>query len=82
MTQRHAWITQGLMKSCIRKSKLYMIYCKNRTLENKLRFTNYRNKLKSLLDKAEKFHYFELFNKMSGNIKETWKLLNSALNKK
>ena len=31
MTPRHDWMTKGLMKSCIKKSKLYRKCCTNRT---------------------------------------------------
>ena len=35
MTPRHGWMTKGLTKSCVRKSKLYRAYCKNRCDSNK-----------------------------------------------
>jgi hypothetical protein len=80
MTPRHDWITKGLMKSCARKSNLYRKYCKNRSKYNKDRYIAYRNRLKGLLLKAEKSFYSDKFKSISGNIKETWKLLGTILN--
>ena len=81
MTPRHDWMTKGLMKSCIKKSKLYRKYCKNRTNENKKKYLAYKNKLKKLLHLAETRFYKDKFNLTMGNIRETWKLLGSVLNK-
>ena len=57
MTPRHEWITKGLMKSCIRKSKLYRKFCRSRTAANKDKYVAYRDKLKVLLRQAEKKYY-------------------------
>ena len=45
----HEWMTKGLIKSCVRKSKLYKLNCRNPSDEARLRYITYRNKLKSLL---------------------------------
>jgi hypothetical protein len=81
MMPRNEWITKGLMKSCIRKSKLYKCYCQNRTKANKDKYVAYRNKLKILLSKAEKKFYLDKFSTLAGNLRLTWKLLNSITNK-
>ncbi len=81
-TPRQEWITKGLIKSCNKKSVLYKKYKLNPTEGNKARFISYRNKLKSLLRKAEKDFYKTKFNLFKGNMTQTWKLLNSVLNKK
>ena len=81
LTARHPWITKGLMKSCVKKSKLYRKYCKNRSKNNKDKYITYRNKLNCLLHKAEKSYYKDKFKLVSGNIRETWKLLDSIFNK-
>ena len=54
MTPRHPWMTKGLMKSCIKKSKLYRKFCNKRTPANKQKYTNYRKYLKRLLDKDKR----------------------------
>jgi hypothetical protein len=81
MTPRHDWMTKGLMRSCMKKSKLYRKYCKNRTKRNKDNYLAYRNKLKKLIRLSETRYYKEKFNSLMGNTRETWKLLDSVLNK-
>jgi len=81
MTPRHAWMTKGLMKSCIKKSKLYKIYCKDRTGLNKDKYVTYRNKLKTLLHIAKKTFYSDKLSQVKGNMRQTWKVINTVLNK-
>lgn len=80
MTPRHEWMTKGLMKSCIRKSKLYRVFCRNRCDANKAKYLSYRSKLKKVLRKAEQKYYSDKFKQFSGNIRETWRLIGSVLN--
>jgi len=58
MSPRHAWITKGLMRSCIKKSKLYKKYRKEGAGKNKDKYIAYRNKLKLLLQIAKKKQLF------------------------
>ena len=81
MTPRHPWMTKGLMKSCVKKSKLYRQFCNKKTPASKQRYIDYRKHLKRLLDKAEQDYYRDKFKIISGNIKETWKLLGSIFGK-
>ena len=46
------------------------------------RYNIYKNKLTSILRTAEKEHYSKLLFDAKGNIKDTWKILNVAMNKK
>ena len=78
---RNDWITKGLIKSCKRKSKLYKKYVKFPTKLNQKIYTDYRNKLKSLLRKAEVTYYKNQLNSFAGDLRQTWKLLNKVLNK-
>ena len=80
-TPRKCWITKGLIKSCKRKSKLYKKYINCPTTLNKNMYTDYRNKLKSLLRKAEVSYYRNKLNSFAGDLRQTWKLLNNLLNK-
>src|SRR6218665_3895968 len=43
---KQPWMTSALLKSCNKKSRLYLKYLKNPTAANKLTFTTYRNKFK------------------------------------
>lgn len=80
-TPRKEWITSGLVKSCNKKSYLYKKYIKNPNVENKTKYIRYRNKLKSILHKAEKDFYRAKFKQFQGNLTQTWKLLGTILNK-
>lgn len=73
------WITKGLIKSCYKKSLLYRNYISNPTPINKNLFVKYRNKLKSLLQKTKVNYYKNRFNTVAGNLRYTWKIINSVL---
>ena len=79
LAPRHPWMTKGLIRSCIKKSTLYKKYKKTGTALNKQRFLVYRKTLNRLLNVAEKSHYFELFKSASGNLRKTWRLINSLI---
>ena len=78
---RKKWITTGLIKSCLTKSKLYRLFKLKPTVENEVNYKTYRNKLKSLLKIAEKNYYTSRIALCCGNIKDTWKVLQEAMNK-
>jgi len=78
---RKPWITAGLVKSCNRKEKLYKCFIKDPNEVNKNRYKSYRNKLNTLLQKAEKAYYREKFDTFKTNIKHTWKLIRNILNR-
>jgi hypothetical protein len=44
-----------------------------------MKFIEYRNKFKSIRLKAEKSYYEAEFSKISGDIKQTWKLIRSMM---
>ena len=81
MLPKNKWMTKGLMKSCVRKAKLYKRYCQNKTDTDKKRYIAYRNKLKMVLQKAEKKFVCDKFKTVLGNLKQTWKQINLILNK-
>ena len=78
---RHEWMTKGLIKSCNKKSRLYKKFRQDPSLLNKTKYVIFRNKLKSLLVKAEKFYYREKFNSIQGDLCKTWKLLRTVMNR-
>jgi len=73
-------MTMALANSCHRKSVLHKTFKKNPTIENKAKFTKYRNKLKTLLIKAEWDYYKKKLDLYAGNLQQTWKLLGLVLN--
>ena len=77
---RKPWLTPGLAKSCHRKEKLYKCFINNPTASNKLNYVKYRNKLNTLLRKAEQAFYKDKFELYKCNIKQTWKTIKLVLN--
>ena len=80
--QKHKpWLSDGL-KACIKeKNKLYYKNLKFRTAYNELKYTTYRNKLKSILIKAEKDYYSKLLDANKGNMRKTWGIIKDIINK-
>ena len=52
-----------------------------KTNESKLKFTIYRNKLKTLLVKAENDFYAKRLHECHGDSKRTWKIISKLVNK-
>lgn len=75
------WLTNNLIKCCRKKYQLYKKFIKNRTIKNEQQFKNYRNKLKIILQMAEKQYYNDLLQKHVGDIKSTWTILNKIVKK-
>src|SRR6218665_1778948 len=80
LSYKHPWMTQGLLKSCKIKSKLYLKFLKNPTEANKQKFIVYRNKFKALRIRSEKDFYASEFQKHSKDLKKTWQVIKSILN--
>ena len=76
------WITNGLKNACRKKTRLYQIWLHSQTPAAESRYKTYKNKLTSILRTAEKEHYSKLLSDAKGNIKDTWKFFNAAMNKK
>jgi hypothetical protein len=81
-TARKEWMTAGLVKSCEHKSKLYKRFKEAKTTEAKQLFTAYRNKLKSLLVKAERDFYSSKIINCQNDCKKSWQIINRLLNKR
>jgi hypothetical protein len=76
--KREPWITSAILNSTLTKNKLYNIKLKWPTPEN----TNKYKMCNVLLNKIQKARYYKkLLKESSGNIKETWKILNKLLGK-
>ena len=78
---RKEWMTAGLATSCEQKSILYKQYITTGANESRVKFIMYRNKLKTLLNKAENDYYSLKFKNCSNDSKRTWQIINSMLNK-
>jgi hypothetical protein len=78
----HPWMTKGLLKSCRKKSNLYLKYIKNPNPTTKKTFITYRNKFKTVKIKAERNYYAAEFLKYNKDIKKTWSIIKSIVNSK
>ena len=76
---RTEWITPGLIRSCMVKSKLYKKYKQNPTIITESIYKTYRNKLKQLLRNAEHKYYTDKIYRCQGNVKQLWKILKDLL---
>lgn len=81
LTPRHEWMTKGLIRSCLKKSKLYKKYLKTGSVLDKNCYMIYRKKLGRLIKAAERRYYFDKLKSYSGDLRKTWKLLNSLTGK-
>ena len=75
------WLSKGLQCCIKHKNKLYYKSIKYRNAYNELKYTTYRNKLKKILIKAEKEHYRKLLNSNKSNMRKTWNILKTIINK-
>ena len=69
------------MLNAVTKNLNFSTTIKRQVLQLLKKFTIYRNKLKSILLKAEKEYYAKNICAGKGDIKQTWKVLNHLLNK-
>ena len=76
------WITNGLKNACHKKNRLYKQFLCSRSHTCEEKYKTYKNKLTSILRTAEKEYYSKLLTDAKGNIKSTWKILNTISNKK
>jgi len=76
---KQPWMTTGLLKSSKKKASLYLKYLKNPNILNKNKFTEYRNKFKTIRIKAEKSYYAAEFCKYKDDLRKTWKLIRSIM---
>ena len=74
------WITSGLKQSIKHKHLLYQKYIFDQTEENETVYKIFKNKLRTMIRKAETEYYKESFNNKTHNMKEMWKELGNLLN--
>ena len=65
-----------------KKTLLYKKFLKTITIVSEEKYKKYKNKLTAILRRCEKQYFTELLEINKGNMKETWKILNSLINKK
>ena len=73
------WLTNGLINACHKKNVLYICQLSDKSEVARQRYLKYKNKLTSVIRKAEKQYYIDKLNCYKGKIKETWSVLNHLL---
>jgi hypothetical protein len=81
LTPRHPWMTKGLVRACLKKSKLYGLYKKSDSVVDKTRYETYKKHLERLLNTAEKTYYSDRFKCISGDLRKTWRLIGDLTGK-
>ena len=79
---RKPWLTDGLKKSIRIKNKLYMKYVKIKSTYYECKYKMYRNRLTRLTKVADRKHYADLLESNKSNLKKTWNILKSNINKR
>ena len=74
------WMTNSLIKSCRKKSRLLKICNKTKTTARN-NYVSYKNILKQAIRQEEKIYYEKQFLLVANDIRKTWKLINILLNK-
>jgi hypothetical protein len=74
-------ITNSLLQSINLKNRLFHKFLSKRNSTNHLAYTKKKNILTSVLRSAKKNYFFNQFEREKNNIKNTWKLINTVINK-
>ena len=85
---RNPWITPGIIAS-VNKKEFYYKQWKKRTKKANILgdeklydvYKDFRKKLKYIIRAAKKLHYCKKFEKVKGNMKKTWALINELRGK-
>src|SRR6218665_3868 len=82
MVQNSLGCLQPCLSSVKKKSKLYKVFFKSPTPQNRLIFNKYRNKFKTLKTEAIRRYYAARFASCANDLKKTWKIIKQLLNSK
>lgn len=80
--KRHPWVTSGISISSFKKNKLYKKYLNNPNALNKNNYLKYKNLFTKTIRAAENLYFLNEFTLNKSNIKKTWDLIKTTLNKK
>ena len=64
------------------KNKLFMIQKKQNNKDKVIYYKKYRNELNPLIRSAERKHYHDLLIEQRSNIKKSWQIIKSVINKR
>ena len=79
---KKTWLTLALKESIKTKNKLYVTSTKGSNKKEKsAQYKLYRNRLHHLLRSAERKYYHDLLVEHKSNLKQSWKIIKSVINK-
>ena len=76
---KNPWHTDEIKKLTNARNNYHKLF--QAQLVTKTEYSLFRNKITSLIRKSKENYYQNLFNRNSGNIKKTWKLINKICNR-
>ena len=79
---RKPWLTNGLLNAFKKQKTLYKRFLRCRTKESEIKYKNYKNKLTSIKRLSEKQYFSNLLAAKKNDIKATWNILNTIINKR
>ena len=76
------WLSAALKQSIREENKLYILKNKQNDDERVLYYKKKRNKLNQLIRSAERKHYHNMLIEHKSNIKKSWQIIKSVINKR
>jgi exonuclease III len=77
---RKPWLTDGLKKSIKVKNKLYAKFVKSKSNADLVAYRDYKKALRSILRRAERQHYDNLFLRHRNNMRKSWDVIKEVMN--
>ena len=76
------WITNGILKSIKTKQKMYHTHFHSNNINKVIQYMKYSNKLNKIKQKSKISYYNTQFTKYKTNLKATWKLIGTLIQRK
>jgi hypothetical protein len=76
------WLTPGMKKSIKIKQKLYALYLRHSTSNNRDIYKNYKNHLNKLITSMERKYFQDQLQNSQNNLRKSWMVIKSIINKK
>ena len=82
-SSRKPWLTDDLKVAIIEKNKMHET-CRRRRNNSliKCEYKKTRNKVNHLIKNAERRHYHDMLNEHKGNLKKSWSIIKTVINKR
>ena len=81
MVLKKPWITSALVVSARKKNKLYGKWMQSKSETDLRTYRSYRNKFTKIMRLSQKQYYSDRFQKLEGEIKGTWHLLKTIMDR-